>query len=138
MSHLDPSAPGPVAGIDVGGTKILGVVLDPARPTEVLAEQRIPTPEGSGPLLDAIARIVEEVAGQAGIERLPVGVGIPGLVDLDGVLRIAPHLPGVVDFTLGPTLAERLGVAVQVDNDANCHALAEARVRVQHAARARP
>ena len=57
-----------------------------------------------------------------------VGVGVPGLVDRDGVLRFAPNLPGVVEFPVQARLIERLHCAVAVDNDANCATWCEFRL----------
>jgi glucokinase len=50
---------------------------------------------------------------------------VPGLVDRDGVLRFAPNIPRVVDVSLRSETEDRLGVPVQVDNDATCAAWAE-------------
>jgi glucokinase len=108
-------------GIDVGGTKALGVVLDPDG--RVVAEARRPTPRGADslePLLDTLVDLARELGATA---RL--GVGVPGLVTRDGVLRAAPNLDGVRDFAVGPLLAARLGHRVDVDNDATCAAVAE-------------
>lgn len=108
-------------GIDVGGTKCLGVALDDHG--EVVAEQRRPTPRGAdslGPLIDTLAELADALgAGGA------LGVGVPGLVTRDGVLRAAPNLDGVADFDVAGLLGERLGHPVAVSNDATCAALAE-------------
>lgn len=117
MSAADsPAGPGLVAGIDVGGTKVLGVVLDPADPTVVVDQARVPTPEGTAPLLDAMADVVRTLGAEHQITS--VGVGIAGLVDRRGVLRVSPNLPGLVDVRVGHELDARLGLPVRVENDA--------------------
>jgi glucokinase len=121
-------------GLDVGGTKVLGVAVDLAEPTVVLAEERIPTPSGSDGLMDALAELAGRLDGAAG-RAAAVGVGVPGLVDHHGVLRTGPHLPGIRGLPIADLLAGRLGRPVAVDNDANCHALAEARVGAVRGAR---
>ncbi len=50
---------------------------------------------------------------------------MPGLVTRAGVLRAAPNLDGVADFEVGRLLSDRLGRAVEVDNDATCATIAE-------------
>jgi glucokinase len=107
-----------VAGIDVGGTKVLGVALDPADPTTVVAEARVPTPDGAAPLLDAMAGVVRSLG--ADHEVCAVGVGIAGLVDRQGVLRVGPNLPGLRGVRVGEELDARLGLPIRVDNDATC------------------
>ncbi|MEI7548039.1 MAG: ROK family protein, partial [Actinomycetota bacterium] len=81
-------------GIDVGGTKCLGVVLD-GRGT-VVDEQRRPTPKGPEAIIDTL---VELALSLAPFDSL--GVGVPGLVARDGVLRAAPNLVGINDFQVG-------------------------------------
>ncbi len=56
-----------------------------------------------------------------------VGVGVPGLVDRQGVLKFAPNLLGASGTAVKEGLEGRLGgrVAVQVDNDATCTAAGE-------------
>jgi glucokinase len=123
---------GLVAGIDVGGTKILGRVLDPEDDRRTLAELRVDTPKGSEAIVDAIVTVVEGLAAKPAVKPgdgiTAVGVGVPGLVDRDGVLQFAPNLPGVVEFPVQATLLERLGCHVAVDNDANCAAWCEFRL----------
>jgi glucokinase len=117
-----------LAGIDVGGTKVLGVVLDRARPDDVVAEARVPTPDGQTAVLDAMAEVVRRLVGETGgslADLGGVGVGIAGLVDRGGILRTGPNLPGLRGVRVGDELGARLGLAIAVDNDATCAAWAE-------------
>ena len=105
-------------GIDVGGTKFLGVVLD--EHGTVIDEQRRPTPKGPDAIIDGLVEFARELQPTASI-----GVGVPGLVTRDGVLRAAPNLVDINDFAVGRLLRERLDMTVHVDNDATCAAVAE-------------
>src|SRR5437763_3818959 len=109
------------AGVDLGGTKLLGLVLDSEG--RVGDEQRLPTPEGADALLDAFVTLVGQLRDGVAVES--VGVGAPGLVDRAGVLHTAPNLPGVRDLAVKAELERRLGLPVQVDNDATCAAWGE-------------
>ncbi|HEY6532667.1 MAG TPA: ROK family protein [Acidimicrobiales bacterium] len=120
----------PIAiGVDVGGTKVLAVAVDPTRPTEILAERRVPTPVGDATkILEAIggaARVVSDDLVAIGRAPEVVGIGIPGLVDTDGRLRAAPNLSGLVGVEIPPRLRELVPYPVVVDNDANCALWAE-------------
>ncbi|MEL6891473.1 MAG: ROK family protein [Actinomycetota bacterium] len=108
-------------GIDVGGTKALGVALDVDG--RVVAEDKRPTPRGDDslePLIDTLVALATDLGYDGSL-----GVGVPGLVTRDGVLRAAPNLDGVADFEVGPILGRRLGTPVAVDNDATCATVAE-------------
>lgn len=105
-------------GIDLGGTKCLGVRVVDGR---VESEHRVPTPRGAPAILAAIIEVVEALGGAPA-----VGVGAPGLVDREGILRFAPNLPGVVDFALRRELETRLpGSTIAIENDATCAGWAE-------------
>jgi glucokinase len=123
---------GPVAGIDVGGTKILGRVLHPDDDRAVLAELRVDTPRGPDAMLDTIVVVIESLGHDERVRSAgglrSAGVGVPGLVDRSGVLRFAPNLPDVVEFPVQARLAERLSLPIVVDNDANCAAWCEFRL----------
>lgn len=108
-------------GIDVGGTKCLGVALD--EEGRILAEDRRPTPRGPGSLPRLIETLAELAELLGPFDEL--GVGVPGLVTHEGVLRAAPNLDGVADFDVAGLLGERLGVRVHVDNDATCATASE-------------
>lgn len=106
-------------GVDLGGTKCLGVALDHQR--SVVGEHRLATPVGENAIVETIVALVEALGPPAA-----VGVGAPGLVDVDGVLRYAPNLPGVVDLPLRDALEARIpGPAVRIENDASAAGWAE-------------
>jgi glucokinase len=121
-SATDASTPA-VAGVDIGGTKCLGVLLGPDG--EVLEEERVPTPHGASNLVDTVVAVVEALSSGSRGAVAAVGVGAPGLVDRRGVLRAAPNLVGVTEMPLRDEVAERLGISVTVDNDATCALVAE-------------
>jgi glucokinase len=110
------ATPGLTVGIDVGGTKCLGVGVDGRG--AVVAEHRVPTPTTGEGLLDALVEVAQNLRGRLG--PVEVGVGVPGLVDIHGTLRFAPNLPGVTEVPVGRALTDRLGGTVHVDNDATC------------------
>ena len=113
----------PCVGLDVGGTKVLGVAVDPADPAIVLTEDRVPTPDGG----DGLVEVLLELATSLAPDAAAIGVGVPGLVDRAGTLHMGPHLRRMHDVPLATLLAERSGIPSLVDNDANCHAQAEHR-----------
>jgi glucokinase len=117
-------------GIDLGGTKCLGLALDGDR---VVGETRWPTPKGGDALVEELAHMVSELERTASADAPQrwsvgsVGVGAPGLVDRRGLLEVAPNLPGVARLPLRTELEGRLGVPVAVDNDVTVAAWGEHR-----------
>jgi glucokinase len=107
---------GLTVGVDVGGTKVHGVVAD--ADGVVLDEHRIPTPTGGAAVVGAMVDVVESLRAAHDVDAL--GAGVPGLVDRRGVLRFAPNLPGVVELPVGALLTEATGLPVRVDNDNTC------------------
>jgi glucokinase len=110
-------------GVDVGGTKVLGVAVD--ADGELVGEpSKVPTPKGGDAIVDAIVTTVTRLAGETS-EVASLGVGLPGLVDRRGVLRMGPNVPDVVDYPFRAALSDRLDRPVTVDNDATCAMWAE-------------
>ena len=110
------------AGVDIGGTKLLAVAA--TEDGKVVAERRQPTAAGPDAVLGATAAVVGDLlAAEPGIAA--VGVGLPGLVDLNGAVHYAPNLPGFVGVDARARLAATCAVPVVVDNDANVAALGE-------------
>ena len=94
-------------GLDVGGTKVLGVAVDPRDPGTVLAEDRVPTPDGG----DGPRRHAPRAGRALGAGRRGVGVGVPGLVDRSGTLHMGPHLRRMHDVPLARAAVGALGRA---------------------------
>ncbi len=111
-------------GIDLGGTKIAGVVLgaDGAR----LAQARVPAPQGDyGATVRAVADLVLRLEGETG-RPCTVGVGMPGsLSPATGLVRNA-NSHWLNGHPFGAALSDRLGREVRVANDADCLAVSEA------------
>jgi glucokinase len=105
-----------VLGLDLGGTKCLGLAVDDGR---VVAEHRLPTPAAPQEIVDTVVAVVDTLIATAG-QPAAIGIGAPGLVDRTGVLRAAPNLPGRDELAIGPDVAARTGRLVVVDNDATC------------------
>ncbi|MFC5468389.1 ROK family protein [Cohnella suwonensis] len=115
-------------GIDVGGTNIVGGVVEESgavirkvkRPTEANA--------GSEAVLDRITDIVRELRESLadGVDATAVGVGIPGLVDPDaGLSRFAGNL-GWRNVPVVRELEKRIGLPVVIDNDVKLYVYGEA------------
>jgi glucokinase len=88
----------------------------------VVDELRVPTPRGADATIRVLGDVAEQLLGRGpGASAAGIGVGVPGLVDDDGVLRFAPNLPGVTDLPVAAPLTTRLGgLPVVVENDASC------------------
>jgi len=114
-------------GVDVGGTKVLAVELaGEGGDLAVASSAQVPMPGRSASdaeVEEAVAQAALEVA--AGRPLSGVGVSAAGLVDRVGErVRFAAHLPWR-DAPVRDRLAERIGVPVVLNNDANCAAHAE-------------
>lgn len=116
-----------VVGVDLGGTKILTRVVD-VESGSATGREKVPTPR-TGPVdvLHAIAELVEQLDGADEAEA--IGIGLPGLATLDGVVHRCPNIVGWDQpVAVADELEQLLGRPVVVGNDVNCGAVAEHRV----------
>lgn len=104
-------------GIDVGGTKCFGVIADSYG--HVQHEVRYPTPHATE-LVALLEKMFRELEGET-----TLGIGVPGLITADGVIKASPNMQGAHNIGVGPELRERLGIAVHVENDATAAAFGE-------------
>ncbi|MGC3953595.1 MAG: ROK family protein [Propionicimonas sp.] len=116
-----------IAGIDIGGTKISALLLDPD--ARVLARGVVPAPagDGGGAMADAAAGLASSLAAEAGVRLLAVGAGAAGVIDhVQGTVQASSAtFTGWTGFPLATELERRLGVPVRVDNDVNAFLLGE-------------
>jgi fructokinase len=113
-------------GIDLGGTKIEGVVLDPDG--SVVVRKRVPTERAGGyaHVVARVAALVSELCPLAPLAK-HVGVGTPGSESArDGTLKNS-NTTCLNGQPLRRDLEDAIGLPVALENDANCFALAEAR-----------
>ncbi|GAA1744337.1 ROK family glucokinase [Luedemannella helvata] len=119
-------------GVDIGGTKVLGGVVDAAG--EVLAQARRDTPaDDVSKTLDFIVEVVQELAAEHPVSA--VGIGAAGWIDASrSRVLFAPNLAWR-DEPLRDKVAERVDLPVIVENDGNVAAWAEFRFGAARAAR---
>jgi glucokinase len=115
-------------GLDLGGTKVYGAVVDKGR---IRAEAKRRTPLEGGPqaVIDCMAGVVKDLGGTKRVKG--IGIGAPGLIDRKrGVLRHAPNLLAWLDDSpLGPPLRQAVGgTPVVLGNDVEVGVLGEHRL----------
>ena len=108
-------------GLDVGGTKILAGLV--ARDGTVVGHREYPTPiENEDALLDGLEAAVREFLDES---VAAVGFGIPSQIDQrHGIALGSVNIP-LRGVPFRQTMADRLGLPIGIDNDANAAAIAE-------------
>ncbi len=120
-------------GIDLGGTKIECVVIDPIT-LEIKERQRIPTMGDLGydTVLQQIKKIVDQVSVSTGLKPDKIGIGTPGSTNpYTHKLRNcnSVYLNGQ---TFQKDVQALLGIPVTTSNDANCFAISEYKLGIVH------
>lgn len=113
-------------GIDLGGTKIEGVVLDGEG--RALERRRILTEQEGGydRIVGNIVRLLRELEAAVGEKARTVGMGTPGTINPPTGLLKNSNTVVLNGKPLGRNLEERTGIKWKLANDANCFAIAEA------------
>ena len=112
-------------GVDVGGTKVLGGVVDESG-TVVKTARRDTPREGGSALTQAIADVAKELMAEFTIDS--VGVSAAGFVSSDRKTMLAtPNIAGWNGVDLDYQLTSLIGLPVVIENDANAAAWGEAR-----------
>jgi len=111
-------------GIDLGGTKIEAIAIDPAG--RELGRRRVPSPARDyDAIVEAIAGLVSGLEGELGAHGT-VGVGIPGVTSpATGLVKNA-NTTVLIGRPFDRDLAKRLDRPVRLANDANCFVMSEA------------
>jgi glucokinase len=118
---------GCVIGVDLGGTKLLAGAVDPALNVHHRATRPARGSDQAAVLetvVGAVREVRDAIEGASGTVDA-VGFGIPCMIDQQrGTAVMSIHLP-IADLPFRDLMAERLGLPVFVDNDANAAMLAE-------------
>ena len=117
-------------GIDLGGTKIEGVVLTSTREPATLCRLRIETQSarGYGHIVARIGHLVERMRTETGTRPRRVGIGTPGVLDPRSRTLKNSNTTCLIGRPLQRDLERELDAEIVMANDANCFALAEARL----------
>lgn len=111
-----------VIGLDIGGTKIEGIVFDGKK---IVKQLTIVTPKNLADFKYSIAELSKFLS--VGEQITGVGVGTAGVVNPQkGVIVTSPNLKFVKNFNIRKFLQSLGYKAVVLDNDANCFTRAEA------------
>lgn len=111
-------------GIDIGGTKIAGALVDEAG--NIIRETRVPTPaHDADAIADAVVELIRDLSD--GVEVIAAGVAAAGFVDAARAnIVYAPNLSWRNE-PLKAKIQARIDIPVFIDNDANAAAWAEYR-----------
>lgn len=116
-------------GIDLGGTKIEGVILNENGVANPIVRTRVDTEAQNGyhHIVNQIAKLVEMMKQQSGFQPTKIGIGTPGV--LDPVLQTMKNCNSTAlnGMPLKKDIEEKLQIPIVLANDANCFALAETR-----------
>ncbi len=113
-------------GIDLGGTKTEGVVMDERMRTVLRRRVATKTAGGYAGVLDGVAGLVGSMARELGCSPPScIGIGTPGRLERKSGLLKNSNTVCLNGRPLRRDLEEVLQASVSIDNDANCFALAE-------------
>lgn len=114
-------------GIDLGGTKIEGVILSAPSPDAVIIRKRIDTEAhlGYDHIMSQIIKLVDMLKAETGLHPERIGFGTPGTFDPARQWMKNCNTTVLNGKPMKQDLARLLNIPVAVANDANCFALAE-------------
>jgi len=114
-------------GIDLGGTKIEGILTD--ENYKIITRKRIPTnqEEGYNSILESIKNLILELVQESN-DKVSIGVCTPGALSLSSGLIKNSNTQCLIGKDLQNDLKNILHYNVSIENDANCFALAEAKL----------
>ncbi|NDF34998.1 MAG: ROK family protein, partial [Nitrosopumilaceae archaeon] len=113
-------------GIDLGGTKIEGICLD--ENLNVIQRKRIPTNQQNGyrHIVDSIVSLTNELSKN--ISDYSVGICTPGAISKKTGLIKNSNTQCLIGMPLKEDLQKALDKRIAMENDANCFAMAEAKL----------
>ena len=114
-------------GIDLGGTKIEGIVLKSKENPEEIIRHRINTEEEKGysQVINNIKSLVNHIENKINYKFKRLGIGTPGTIDPETGLLKNSNSQCLNGMPIQKDLAKTLDKVILIQNDANCFALAE-------------
>lgn len=115
-------------GIDLGGTKIEGVVIDRDDDFRVIERMRIPTEADQGyeHIIGQVGKLIAQLREKTGLDPASLGIGTPGVTDPGTGRMKNANTTCLNGQPFHKDLEISLGIPVKMANDANCFAVAEA------------
>src|SRR4051812_41781639 len=112
----------PLWGIDLGGTKIEGAIITSLEDPKPILRHRIDTEGAKGydHIVSQVVSLVSAMEKKTGLKASSIGIGTPGV--LDPVLQTMKNSNSTAlnGMPLKKDLEEKLGIKVELANDANC------------------
>ena len=117
-------------GIDLGGTKIEGVILKSVEDPEVIVRMRVPTeqPKGYDHILNQINKLIGMMEKESDKRAERIGIGTPGTLDPQTKLLKNSNTTCFNGQPFKADLEKVIKMPIVMANDANCFALAEAKM----------
>tara|TARA_B100001540_G_scaffold9753_1_gene8553 strand:- start:280 stop:1170 length:891 start_codon:yes stop_codon:yes gene_type:complete len=114
-------------GIDLGGTKIEGIVLKSKENPEEVIRHRVDTEEEKGysQVISNIKSLVDSIERRINHKFNKLGIGTPGTIDPETGLLKNSNSQCLNGMPIQKDLSKTLGKTILIQNDANCFALAE-------------
>ncbi len=115
-------------GIDLGGTKIEGIIVNADDHHDILIRTRVDTEASQGydHIIDQIGKLIHTMREQSGMNPNAIGMGTPGTVDPISGLHKNSNTTCINGKPFQRDLEKRLSIQFKMANDANCFAIAEA------------
>src|SRR5687767_7130406 len=113
-------------GLDLGGTKVEGVIIPPGQNANPLLRMRIDTESSKGyqHIVNQICKLVELMEEKSGLKPTSIGIGTPGVLDPILLTMKNCNSTALNGMPLQKDLEQKLEMPVFLANDANCFALA--------------
>ncbi|MBF4692618.1 ROK family protein [Fusibacter ferrireducens] len=109
-------------GLDIGGTKILGALYGEDNKSIAQSKKKTKAQEGVEIVMEQVFKVIdalyETIPKDETSTLLGIGIGVPGIVTTDGIVKFSPNIP-FKDFELKSLIEKRYQVPVSVGNDVN-------------------
>ena len=114
-------------GVDLGGTKIEGIVIE-EKSGNILIRERVPTEAAKGyqHILNQVKTLIDKLIKETKLSPTAIGFSTPGTLDPESQTMKNCNTVCMNGQAMKKDLKELLGIRIEMANDANCFALAEA------------